>query len=54
MTEEQAILLLEQNQVLIERIEELLVVGGALQGYAIFGIVVVLMIFSYKFLRMFF
>lgn len=44
----------EQADILIERVEELLMLGGRFEGYAVFGVVVVLFYFSYKFLRMFF
>ena len=54
MSVEQAEILIEQNAAVLERIEELLAVAGNLQGYAIFGVTVILMIYSYKFLRMFF
>ena len=54
MTAEQAETLIEQNAVLLEQGAEVLGVLGNIQGYAIFGVVVVLLIFSYKFFRMFF
>lgn len=54
MTFEQAELLIEQNEVLLEQGVEILGVLGNMQGYAVFGIVVVLMLFSYKFFRLFF
>lgn len=54
MSLEQAEMLIEQNAAILERLEELLTVVGNLQGYAIFAVTVILMIYSYKFLRMFF
>lgn len=61
MSVEQAEILLEQNAAMIEqsaailaRQEEVLSVLGNIQGYAVFGVTVVLMIYAYKFLRMFF
>jgi len=54
MSVEQAEMLIEQNAAILERLEELLTVAGNIQGYAIFGVTVILMIYSYKFLRMFF
>lgn len=54
MSVEQAVILLEQNASILARQEEMLTVLGNIQGYAIFGVTVVLMIYAYKFLRMFF
>ncbi len=44
----------EQAETLIQRVEELLVVLGNVQGYILFFVVVVLFYFAYRFLRMFF
>ena len=44
----------EQADALIQRLEELLVVLGNVQGYILFFVVVVLFYFAYRFLRMFF
>ena len=54
MTVEQAELLIEQNDILLEQGAEILGILGNMQGYAVFGVVVVLMLFAYKFFRMFF
>ena len=44
----------EQAEMFLYRLDEITVILGTLQGYAVFGIVVVLFYFAYKFLRMFF
>lgn len=44
----------EQAEILIERLEGVLYLGARFEGYAVFGVVVVLFYFSYKFLRLFF
>lgn len=44
----------EQAEMILFRLDEITSVLGTIQGYAIFGLTVVLMIFAYKFLRMFF
>lgn len=44
----------EQAEMMLFRLDEIATVLGNIQGYAIFGLTVVLMIFAYKFLRMFF
>ena len=50
----QAEILIEQNAAILARLEEVVSVAGNIQGYAIFGVTVVLMIYAYKFFRMFF
>lgn len=54
MSVEQAGILIEQNAAILLRLEEVVSVAGNIQGYAIFGVTVVLMIYAYKFFRMFF
>lgn len=54
MSVEQAEILIEQNAAILAWLEEVVSVAGNIQGYAIFGVTVILMIYSYKFLRMFF
>lgn len=44
----------EQAETLIARVEEILMIGGKIEGFILFFVVVVLSYFSYKFLRMFF
>lgn len=54
MTDEQILILIEQNEELIARVTEITTAIGNIQGYAIFGVTVVIFYFAYKFLRMFF